>query len=103
MFATGGTDKITDTAAGNDNLQVGIGSAGTTVSIANFSVTSGIVFVPLWICDNHGWSNPSQIADALVSDHHHGSMLLFGRSGSVDFLGIPHNSGELTGINFRLG
>jgi hypothetical protein len=71
------------------------------VKVANFSVAKGVVQLAQALASAEHWANPSQIAAALGSDGHGGSLLSLGANGSIDFVSIPPS--QLTAHNFRIG
>ena len=47
------------------------------------------------------WMTPAQVAAAVRTDGHGGSLLSFGAHGSIDFLSVPPS--ELHASNFHIG
>jgi hypothetical protein len=104
VFVNGGTDTITDTLSGSDQLDLVIGASGGVVSIKFFSAAHGIVDLAPSLAASLGWTTPTQVANALRTDTHAGSLLSLGTHGSIDFLKIPlAGSGHLTAANFQIG
>jgi hypothetical protein len=105
----GGTDILTDTPGGVDQLmlQVGgtLGSAvlGGTVSVANFSPAHGVLLLAQALASAEHWANPGQVAAALTKDNNGagpGSLLSLGAFGSVDFQNVP--KAQLSAANFQI-
>jgi len=99
VSVNGGTDTIVDTPTGTDKLQLQIASLGGTVGIINFGVTNAVMYLTQALASSLGWTTPAQIAAAVTSDNHGGSLLGLGSRGSIDFAGLPH----LTASSFHIG
>jgi len=101
VFTNGGTDVIVDTLRSNDALLLSIGALGASVTIADFSVTSGVVDLAPALAAALHWTNPAQIAADVTTDHHGGATLSLGGFGAIDFLGVA--PGKAQAANFQIG
>ena len=101
VSVNGGTDTITDTPNGADTLMLQMGALGGTVSVGNFSVAKGVVLLAQALASSEGWTTSAQIAAALGTDGHGGSLLSLGAHGSIDFQNVPKT--QLTASNFHIG
>jgi hypothetical protein len=84
-----GVDTITDSLGSSDKLTLRLGAAGGTASIANFSLTHGL----LDLAGGLGFGSTQAIANYVNthSDGFGGSSLIY-NGGSIDFLGIAPGS-----------
>jgi hypothetical protein len=101
VSVNGGTDTITDTPGSTDGLMLQIGALGGIVGVANFDVAKGAVLLAQALASSEGWTTSGQIASALGTDGHGGSLLSFGAQGSIDFQNVPKT--QLTANNFHIG
>ena len=97
----GGMVDITDTPGGLDQLILEVGALGGTVSVSDFSAGSGVLVLAQALTSSENWTSPGQIAAALVTDGHGGSLLaLTGGYGSIDFQNVLPS--HLTSNNFQI-
>jgi Ca2+-binding RTX toxin-like protein len=100
VSVNGGNDTIIDTPSGADKLQLNIGAQGGTVGITNFDVANAVVSLVQTLAGAEQWTSPAQIAAAVTSDGHSGSLLSLGSYGKINFVGVP--TGQLTAHNFQI-
>jgi hypothetical protein len=97
----GGMADITDKPGGLDQLILEVGALGGTVSLSDFSSGSGVLVPAQALARSENWTSPGQIAAALVTDGHGGSLLaLTGGYGSIDFQNVLPS--HLTSNNFQI-
>jgi hypothetical protein len=101
VSVNGGTATIADTPNSTDALSLHVGALGGTVSVANFDVAKGAVLLAQALASAEGWATSGQIASALGTDGHGGSLLSLGTHGSIDFQNVQKT--QLTAGNFHIG
>jgi hypothetical protein len=78
-----------------------MGALGGTVSVANFSATKSMLLLAQTLASAEGWMTSAQVAAAVKTDGHGGSLLSLGAVGSIDFQNVPTT--QLTASNFHIG